>query len=197
MQAGQKATGLTAQLLAYGRRAARTPQSLDMNAIVLNLEQTLRATLTPNLTLTLRLDAQAWPALADRAQIEHVILNLIGNAREAMPDGGSIEIVTSNYRALDATAELASGDYVRLQVIDNGPGMTEEVRERIFEPFFTTKVRGHGLGLASVEGIVYQSGGAIQVRSAPGKGTCFDLLLPRARERKGAEEQSRARPSSA
>jgi signal transduction histidine kinase len=127
------------------------------------------------------LPADLWPVEADPGELELAILNLVVNARDAMPDGGRVAIRAANAPALDGGG--LRGDFVRLEVADTGAGMTDEVRARAFEPFFTTKGPGEGtgLGLAQVYGFARQSGGAALIESAPGRGTTVALLLPRSR----------------
>jgi CheY-like chemotaxis protein len=141
--------------------------------------------LGPSVQLSISTDPLLWPALVDRNQIELVILNLAINARDAMPEGGSLAITLSNRRSdSEAPAGLAAGDYVVLAVSDTGIGMDEATLARAIEPFFTTKEigKGTGLGLSTVHGIVAQSRGAMRIRSNPGHGTVIEIWLPRAQE---------------
>jgi signal transduction histidine kinase len=144
----------------------------------------LRATLGGAVRVETRLGAGLWPALVDRAQFEHVILNLAINARDAMPDGGVLTIGTGNasFGAADLATDLPAGDYVVVAVSDTGTGMTDEVLDSAFEPFFTTKPpgEGSGLGLSQVYGVATQSGGGVRIDSAVGKGTTVSILFPRA-----------------
>jgi two-component system cell cycle sensor histidine kinase/response regulator CckA len=157
---------------------------LDLTGVVLEMEQLLRRTLGEHVVLETSLAPDLWPVMADHGQIEQVLINLAVNARDAMPDGGTLRLDTENV-AVDevyATARpgLSPGSYARLRVSDTGVGMTREVVERAFEPFFTTKPKGAGtgLGLATIHGIVTQAGGYVQIYSEPGLGTTFTVLLP-------------------
>ncbi len=186
LHAGERAAALTRQLLTFSRAQPRSRQSLDLNAIVRDLTRILERVLGEDLVLDSRLAEGLAPIDADRSQIEQVIMNLAVNARDAMPDGGTITIATEN-AAIDAEAartygDVAPGDYVILSVTDRGTGISADALPNIFDPFFTTKEigKGTGLGLATVYGIVRQTGGAIAVSSAPGEGASFRVLLPRA-----------------
>ncbi|MDB4942480.1 MAG: hybrid sensor histidine kinase/response regulator [Labilithrix sp.] len=182
-QAGQRAVELTRQLLAFSRQQVMQPRVMSVSDTVTGMETMLRRLLGEDVELELRC-AGATNIKADRGQIEQVIMNLVINARDAMPEGGRL-VVETGEEGLDA-APLSGGaeprGYVTLTVTDSGIGMDDETRARIFEPFFTTKGagKGTGLGLATVFGIVQQSGGTIQVKSAPGEGTSFKIRLPRA-----------------
>jgi PAS domain S-box-containing protein len=171
--AGDRAAALTAQLLAFSRRTIIAPRALNLNALVERLVQMCQRIIGEDILLTTHLDRDLDPVMADAGQIEQVVMNLVVNARDAMPRGGRLAISTSNYRAL-------TGSYVRLSVSDTGEGMTDEVRARVFEPFFTTKPQGQGsgLGLATAYGIVEQANGQIRVESTPGKGSSFSVMLP-------------------
>ena len=155
----------------------------------------LRRALGDDVALATDLAADLWPVVADRGQIERVVLNLAVNARDAMHDGGCLSIATSNVvidaaQAARLPEEIAPGRYVRLSVSDTGCGMEEEVSERAFEPFFTTKgpSGGAGLGLATVYGVVMQAGGRVELESAPGAGTTVNLYLPATESREGRRE---------
>jgi CheY-like chemotaxis protein len=158
---------------------------IDLNALVVEMEKLLRRVIGERFDLQSRPDAKMGRVKADPSQIEQVVLNLGVNARDAMPTGGKLIIQTSNARLDRATAQqigasLEPGNYVVLSVIDTGAGMDEETKSHIFEPFFTTKGpgKGTGLGLATVYGIVRQTGGGISVESEPGKGSTFRIYLP-------------------
>ena len=171
-KASSRAASLTGQLLAFSRRQVLQPRVLDLNAVVSDMESMLRRLIGEDVELATRLDPQIAHVLADPTQIEQVIVNLTVNAREAMPGGGSVSIVTAN-------VTTDRGMFVELCLTDTGTGMTDDQRLQLFEPFFTTKEGGTGLGLATVYGIVEQSGGTIEVESAPGMGSTFRILLPR------------------
>jgi signal transduction histidine kinase/ActR/RegA family two-component response regulator len=183
--AGERAAQLTRQLLAFSRRQVLQPQAIDINDVVIEVTQMLERTIGAHIVIATDLSPAPAIVRADRAQLLQVILNLAINARDAMPEGGSIRIGTRTI-VIDEEGRLhhglsATGAHVVLSVEDTGCGMDEDVRTHAFEPFFTTKPLGEGtgLGLATVYGIVRQSGGAITVDSAPGRGTTFDIFLPR------------------
>jgi two-component system cell cycle sensor histidine kinase/response regulator CckA len=184
-QAAQRAATLTRQLLAFSRRQVLQPRVLSLNSVIDELDSMLRRVLGASITLETELDPGLWHVFADPGQLEQVVVNLVVNARDAMPAGGRVTIATANVR-LDAlrgtgTGALNPGDYVVLSVGDSGVGMDQATQARIFEPFFTTKElgRGTGLGLSTVFGIVQQSGGEVTVESAPGQGATFRVYLPR------------------
>ncbi|WP_158808784.1 ATP-binding protein [Beijerinckia sp. L45] len=189
MTAAKRATALTHRLLAFSRLQTLDPRPIDMNALVNGMEELFRQTVGPSVAIECRLMAALWPTLCDSNQLENALLNLVINARDAMPDGGHLEIETRNAGYLngsvrDAAAEtLPPGDYVVLSVTDAGSGMTPDVITRAFDPFFTTKPvgKGTGLGLSMVYGFVKQSGGHVTLRSAAGKGTTVTIYLPRNR----------------
>jgi signal transduction histidine kinase/CheY-like chemotaxis protein len=184
-KAGQQAAALTRQLLAFSRKQILQPKVIDLNALVMEMEKLLRRVIGERFDLQSYPDAEVGRVRADPSQIEQVVLNLGVNARDAMPTGGKLIIRTENVR-LDKTtapqisASLVAGNYVMLSVTDNGAGMDEETKSHIFEPFFTTKGpgKGTGLGLATVYGIVRQTGGGISVETEPGKGSTFRIYLP-------------------
>jgi two-component system, cell cycle sensor histidine kinase and response regulator CckA len=182
-EAAARATSLTRQLLAFSRRQVLQPRVLDLNAVIRDMERMLRRVIGENVTLTLALAEDTGCVRADPAQIEQVLLNLVVNARDAMPRGGSVRISTARreFTANDASgADQPAGSYVVLQVQDAGMGMTSQVAAQAFEPFFTTKGPGGGtgLGLSTVYGIVRQSGGHVWLRSQPGVGTDLIVALP-------------------
>ena len=177
--AAQRATQLTQQLLAFGRKQVLEPRVIDLNGVIADVEPMLRRLVGEHVEIRATLDPTVSRTLADPVQMEQVIMNLAVNARDAMPDGGELSISTTNV-APGTVAELDGRPGVAIVVRDEGIGMDAATRERIFEPFFTTKApgRGTGLGLATVYGIVKQSGGAVAVASAPGKGSEFRVVLP-------------------
>ena len=181
--AGKRASALTNQLLAFSRKQLLQPRILDLNIVVQEILSMLRRLIRENIELSLRLSAQPLVVRADRGQIEQVIMNLVLNARDAMPKGGKISIETSAIELGDDRAH--PGSYVTLTLSDTGAGMSPEVQAHLFEPFFTTKElgKGTGLGLATVYGIIAQSGGHITVDSEEGHGSIFRLYLPKAGER--------------
>ena len=192
-KAADRATGLTRQLLSFSRRQFVETKVLDLNALVANMDGMLRRLIGEDLVeLSAELDPSACLIKADPGQIEQVIMNLVVNARDAMPNGGRLMVETRNVTIgdevrLDAVG-VAPGSYVLLAVRDTGEGMDAEVRLHLFEPFFTTKEkgRGTGLGLSTVYGIVQQSGGSITVESAPGQGAIFRIYFPQVN--RGASE---------
>ncbi|HEX2250503.1 MAG TPA: PAS domain S-box protein [Gemmatimonadales bacterium] len=184
--AGERAANLTRQLLAFSRRQVLQQEVLDLNTVVLGVGRMLGRLIGEDITLRFPLAPDLNPIRADRGQLEQVIINLALNARDAMPGGGALTIETANvqvrYGDGDERLGLLPGDYVKLVVSDTGTGMDEMTQAHIFEPFFTTKRQGEGtgLGLATVYGIVQQSGGGIAVSSAPGQGSAFTIYLPQA-----------------
>ena len=179
-----RAAGLTNQLLAFSRRQVIMPRVLDLNAIIVEQHRMLDRLIGESIKLEVELAPDLPRVKADPAQIGQVLLNLVNNARDAMPDGGVLTIATANRLVQgDRDAEypgIPQGAYATLKVCDTGCGMPPEVLERIFEPFFTTKEvgKGTGLGLSTVYGLIAQIGGHIRVASQPGQGTCFTILLP-------------------
>ncbi len=195
-EAAVRGADLTRQLLAFARRQPLRPERIDLNGLVSGITKLLFRTLGEQIEITLELAPEIWPVAADPAQLEASLTNLATNARDAMPNGGRLMIVTGN-RHLDADyaaqyPEAVPGDYVMLEVSDTGAGMSPEVMSQIFEPFFTTKEdgKGTGLGLSMVFGYMKQSGGHINVYSEGGVGTTFRLYLPRGAE--GVEAGQRA-----
>ena len=183
--ASERAADLTRQLLAFGRRQVLQPRAVDLNETVGEVEKMLRRLLASNIKLEITLADNLGLVMADPGQIEQVLVNLAINARDAMPDGGRLSIATMNVDLnssyLDADARALIGPHVTITVTDTGVGMTPDVVSRVFDPFFTTKEvgKGSGLGLASVHGIIEQSGGRVWVRSEPGRGSTFKIYLPR------------------
>ncbi len=182
-KAAKRAASLTSQLLAFSRRQVLQPRVIDLNEVVKGIEQILRRLIGEDIDLVIRLCSAPAKVKADPGQLEQVLLNLAINARDAMPGGGQLIFESANVEVdTDHAREVGGdpGEYVRSTVRDSGMGMDEVTRAQIFEPFFTTKDQeGTGLGLATVYGIVKQSGGFIAVESTAGKGTTFDVYLPR------------------
>ena len=180
-KATERATLLTRQLLAFSRKQILQPELLNLNAVILELESMLRPLIGEDVVLTTKLDPALGPIEADPGQLQQVLMNLVVNARDAMPGGGTIVIETANAEVGDDSATIEAGRYVTLTVRDTGHGIDAQTLEQIFEPFFTTKEtgKGTGLGLATVYGIVKQSGGYVAVESEPDEGTAFTVYLRR------------------
>jgi PAS domain S-box-containing protein len=182
--AAERAAGLTRQLLAFARRDVRNLEVLDLNGVVSKVETLLRRTLGEHVELITHVASDLKAVRADRGQIEQILLNLAVNARDSMPNGGTLCVDTENFTVDRAYATrhpvVDAGSYVRLRVTDTGTGMDRETVERAFEPFFTTKLKdmGTGLGLATVYGIVSQTGGMVELHSEVGVGTIVTILLP-------------------
>jgi nitrogen-specific signal transduction histidine kinase/ActR/RegA family two-component response regulator len=187
-RAAERAASLTHQLLAFSRKQMMQVKVLDLNAVVAEMESFLRRLIGEDIQLVTSLDPDLRRVKADPGQIEQVIMNLVVNARDAMPQGGRLRIETKDVSLsepyLDDAGSVESGDYVVLSIADTGIGMNSEIKQKIFEPFFTTKEegKGTGLGLAMVYGIVKQSGGSIRVHSEAGAGTTFMVYLPAVEE---------------
>ena len=183
--AADRATTLTRQLLAFSRKQILELKVVDVNAIVSDMERLLRPLIGENVELTAKLEPEAGHTRADAGQLEQVLMNLVVNAKDAMPNGGKLTIQTQNIVVDDiqgrSPAFITPGNYVLLSVADTGMGMDKETQSRIFEPFFTTKEKGKGtgLGLSTVYGIVKQSGGYVMVHSEKGQGAAFNIYLPR------------------
>ena len=184
--AAVRAAGLTRQLLTFSRKQVLRLAVIDLNGVVADLERLFRRLIGEDIVVSTRLQPGGAPVTADRGHIEQVIMNLVVNARDAMPAGGAIEIGTRRLSlhapGNDGLIGLDPGEYIALDVRDTGVGMSEDVLSHLFEPFFTTKEpgKGTGLGLSTAYGIVAQSGGRITVRSAPGQGATFTVVLPAA-----------------
>jgi PAS domain S-box-containing protein len=194
IKAADRASSLTAQLLTFSRRQVSRPMPLNLNALIADNLKMWERLLGEDVEMVARLGAEAGYVLADPGQIGQVMMNLLTNARDAMPNGGRITVETANIE-VDAQqggprAEVAPGAYVLLTIADTGEGMEEETRLRLFEPFFTTKEKGKGtgLGLAIVYGIVRQSRGWVCVHSSPGAGAAVEIFLPRIPDPAGAAE---------
>ncbi len=196
VKAGQAAARLTKQLLAFSRQTVSEVSTFNPNEVVLSTEQMLRRLIGEHIDLVTQAGPELGSVEMDRGQLDQVLMNLVVNARDAMPDGGTLTIATANRRVgADSTTSIGGqqpGEYVVISVSDSGTGMSDEVKARIFEPFFTTKDedKGTGLGLATCYGIITEAGGHIAVVSEIGKGTTMDLYLPRA----DAEVSADARP---
>jgi signal transduction histidine kinase/FixJ family two-component response regulator len=205
LQAASRAAELTHQLLAFSRKQILQPVVLDLNAVVVGLEPMLRRLIGEDIQTISVLSPDLSAVTADRGQMEQALVNLAVNARDAMPNGGRLIFETRNVRAGDESepvrsGTLPAGEYVLLSVRDNGRGVPRDLQSRIFEPFFTTKAagKGTGLGLATVYGIVQQSGGFISLDSESGAGATFRIYLPAARGTpETAEVHPRRRPVSA
>jgi PAS domain S-box-containing protein len=199
VEASARAAALTGQLLAFSRKQQLEPQVIEPNAVVRGIEQMLRRLIGEDIVLGSTLEPSLGTIFVDKGQIEQVILNLAVNARDAMPKGGRLHLgtrrVTLDREHREAHGSARPGEYAVLEVSDTGTGMSEEVKAHMFEPFFTTKPehKGTGLGLATVYGIVTQSGGFIEVDSQPGQGTRFQIFFPLF---KGAEAAGTASTAS-
>ena len=184
-RAGERASTLTGQLLAFSRQQIIQPTTLDLNTVVTGFENLLRRTIGEDIDLVTRLESELGRVKADSGQIEQIVMNLVVNARDAMAAGGEITIETANVEVGEISARtrlgVSPGHYVVLSVSDTGHGMDVRTQRRVFEPFFTTKAKdkGTGLGLSTVYGMVKQSNGGIWVHSEPGKGATFKIFLPR------------------
>ena len=190
--AAERGARLIRQLLAFSRQQRLEPAPIDLNEVVEAMQGLLRSTLGGQLQVKLALEPSLWAAMADRTQVELVLLNLAINARDAMGGAGSIVLATTNVErgAPERAEEPPAGSYVALSVADGGTGMTPEVRAHIFEPFFTTKPvgKGTGLGLPQVLGVAQQMGGGVAVDTAPGRGTTVTVFFPKADERPRAAQ---------
>ena len=183
--AADRASRLTANLLAFARKQPLHPLEIDVNALVEEVVKLLAPALGRHVNIQTKLSEHAWPALVDPAQLSSALVNLAINARDAMPSGGTLTFATANSSLSGPEAEawgVEAGDYVAVEVSDDGTGIPETIRDRIFDPFFSTKKvgTGSGLGLSMVFGFAKQSGGTIEVRSEEGKGATFRIVLPRA-----------------
>ena len=182
ISAAQRGAKLIKQLMAFARKQNLHVEYLPLNTLVREMQELLERSVGGAVQMVYELAPDTWPVMADANQVQTALLNLAINARDAMPDGGTLRIASSNVLVDESDADLAPGAYASLTVQDNGTGMSEEVQARLFEPFFTTKEvgKGTGLGLAQVYGFVRQSDGSVRVQSALGQGTTITILLPRA-----------------
>ncbi|MBZ5509234.1 MAG: response regulator [Acidobacteriia bacterium] len=176
--ATEKAASLTRQLLAFGRKQVMSLKLLDLSTIMEGVSSMVDCAMSAEVQVSVHAGKNLGLVRADQSQLEQVIMNLTANAREAMPEGGTLTITIDEFKSSKDQPDLPPGDYVRLAVTDTGMGMTEEVRAQIFEPFYTTKKMGHGLGLSTAYGIIKQSGGYVTVQSAPQQGSTFNVFLP-------------------
>jgi len=178
-QAAERGASLSRQLLAFSRRQPLTAEPVDLRRQIDGMQELLDRSLAGDVHVVTDLAPDLWPVLVDPSELELVLLNLCVNARDAMPDGGVITIRATNFPSIHDDE-----DYVKLAVVDQGVGMSAEVQARVFEPFFTTKEigKGSGLGLAQVYGFAQQSGGGVEIDSAPGRGATVTLQLPRSRQ---------------
>ena len=187
-KAGERAAALTRQLLAFSRRQVLQPEIINLNSIISELEKMLRRLIGENIALQTFLECDLWNIKADPGQVEQVIVNLVVNARDAMPQGGRLIVKTSNIEVDEECTKrfivIPLGDYVMMEIIDSGTGIAPENQIRIFDPFFTTKKegKGTGLGLSTVYGIVQQSGGQIYLESQVGLGSNFIIMFPQCKE---------------
>jgi signal transduction histidine kinase len=184
IHAAENGERLTQQLLAFARKQELSPKAIDLNQVLRGMSNLLETSLGGRIRIEARPLPGLWPVLVDPNQIELVLLNLAINARDAMPEGGTVTVETHNVAlgASDLPADLSAGNYVVLSISDTGTGMSEEVRAKAFDPFFTTKGpgKGSGLGLSMALGVAKQSGGTVRIDSRPGEGTSVDVYLPRA-----------------
>ena len=196
-KAGDRCARLTAHLLAFSRRQVLTPTIIDLGSIVADLNQMMPMLLGETITVTVTVAPDLWLVLTDQAQVEQVIVNLVVNARDAMPAGGQLTISAEN-RLIDrstaaAYPEITAGQYVMLSVADTGHGMDEQTRARVFDPFFTTKPvgQGTGLGLSTAYGFIKQSGGYIHLETRLNHGTTVQVFLPRAKSARASGPSSK------
>lgn len=198
--AAERGAQLTNRLLAFSRRQTLAPNAVDVSALISGIEGLMRRALGEEINLSISCERSLWHSYIDGSQLENVLLNLVVNARDAMPSGGNLTIEVSKISfdsqdgsiaaIVDASDATSTGDYIKIVVTDTGVGMTEETRQRAFEPFFTTKDvgKGSGLGLSMVYGFIRQSGGQVEIESEIGLGTSVALLLPRATECEAQDE---------
>ncbi|MFT3912859.1 MAG: PAS domain S-box protein [Anaeromyxobacteraceae bacterium] len=195
--AGNRARELTRHLLAFARKSVLTPVVLDLGKLVLSGEKMLRRLIGEDVKLVVEVEPGLWNVHADPGAIDQALMNLVVNARDAMPDGGRLVVSLRNTRSPEGPPAAHAGDWVGLSVRDSGVGMPPDVVAHLFEPLFTTKEagKGTGLGLATVHGIATQAGGHVHVESTPGQGSTFSICLPRCREDVAAAAPAAPRPS--
>ena len=198
MKATDRASGLTRQLLTIGRKQTFAPKVLDLNVVLSDIEEMLRSLLTADIQLGLNFEPELGRVNADSGQLEQIVINLVVNARDAMPLGGRVTIETANVELGDTPLRghptVPPGSYVMFAVSDTGTGIEPAIRDRIFDPFFSTKPKekGTGLGLSVVYGIVKQNGGHVSVYSEVGQGSVFAIHLPRVEETIHPENRNEA-----
>src|SRR5215467_12701778 len=180
ISATEKASSLTRQLLAFGRKQVMSLKLLDLSAVLEGVSSMVDCLMGAEIQISIQAKRNLGLVRADQSQLEQVIMNLATNAREAMPEGGTLTITIEEYECGEDPCDIPAGEYICFSVSDTGVGMTEETQARMFEPFFTTRKGGSGLGLSTVYGIVKQSGGYIRVKSAPNQGTAFRICMPKA-----------------
>src|SRR5205823_6042569 len=187
--ASRRGAALTSQLLTFARRQSVNPQAVDVAERINSVREVLRTGVGGAVKLNFDVDRPVWPVTADVAELETALVNLVINARDAMPQGGTIKVATHNIK-LHETAH--AGDYVAISVEDSGTGIAPDVLGKIFDPFFTTKPvgKGTGLGLSQIHGFVHQAGGTVRVRSELGKGTTVAMLLPREHAKPQSDQKS-------
>jgi PAS domain S-box-containing protein len=178
ISATEKAASLTRQLLAFGRKQVMSLKLLNLSTIVDGVSSMVNCLMSAEVQINIYAGKNLGLVQADQSQLEQVIMNLATNARQAMPEGGTLTITIEKFQSDKDNPDMPPGEYVRLAVVDTGIGMTEEVQSRVFEPFFTTKKMGTGLGLSTVYGIIKQSGGYVTLQSAPQQGSTFSVFLP-------------------
>lgn len=184
LASAERATALTQSLLAFSRKQTISPKNIELNSVIKNVEKLLRRLIGEDIELQIEMSPAAVPVFADQGQIEQVLINLAANARDAMPQGGSLtiktEVLKGNEEVFSRFSQTKPGKYACISVVDTGTGMNKETAQRIFEPFFTTKEegKGTGLGLSIVHGVITQHNGYIDVHSEPGRGTTFTMYLP-------------------
>jgi two-component system cell cycle sensor histidine kinase/response regulator CckA len=198
-RAADRASALTQQLLAFSRRQVSVAHTVDLNQVIAHMEDLIRRLIGPEIRLQLSLQSDLSTISADAQQIGQVMMNLVVNARDAMPSGGTLTIETANIELGHEHVNVIPGPHVALMVTDTGLGMSAEVRDRMFEPFFTTKDqgRGTGLGLSMVQAIVRQSGGHISLKSQPNQGTTFTVYFPRQADLSAAPMPALTAPATA